>query len=508
VDLGRIVLRCLEKSSDQRFQSARDLAFSLRSFEHTSAPGLPGFSESVKAANSIAVLPFLNASRDPDSEYLSDGITESIINSLTKVSRLKVTPRSTVFRYKGRDMDPQDAGRELHVHAVLTGRVTQRGETLVVSAELLDVAAGSQLWGERYNRKMADIFEVEEEIARKISESLRIKLSGEERKRLGKRYTENTEAYQLYLRGRHYWIKRTVEGMSKGGEFFQQAIDLDPGYALAYAGLADCYVMLSSYIAIPPKEGFAKAKAAAATSVALDPSLAEGHVSWGFIRWLGDWDWGAAEKELRYGVELNPFHWQGPYWYSILLAASGRHEEAELQIRRAQELEPLSPAVGHVATLLSVLARRYEEAVARGLKGIEIDPSYPLLWAWLGMAYAGLARYDDAIQALERGTGYVKISLVSGPLGHAYTMAGNHAKARQILQELIELPEPTPADPFSIAVIYAALGDSGEALRWLENACDRRIGWLPLFIKNDCRLDPLRGDPRFKKVVERVGLEP
>jgi TolB-like protein len=320
-ELGRLIAHCLEKNPEERFQSARDLAFGLKAALHSPAPAATA--EPAKTINSIAVLPFVNASRDPDTEYLCDGITESIINSLAQLSQLKVTPRGTVFRYKGQDIDPQSTGRELNARVVLTGRVMQRGETLVVSTELVDVAEGSQLWGERYNRKVADVFEVEEEIARKISESLRIKLTGNEQKRLGKRYTENSEAYQLYLRGRHYWIKRTIEGMKKGAEYFQRAIDLDPGYALAYAGLADCYIMLSSYIAIPPRDGYAKARGAATTAVALDPELPEGHVSWGFIRFLCDWEWPAGERELRHALELNPSYWQGPYWYSIVLAATG-----------------------------------------------------------------------------------------------------------------------------------------------------------------------------------------
>src|SRR5579864_9335344 len=335
-ELGRLIAHCIEKNPEERFQSARDLAFGLKAA--LNSPVSAAAADPVKPANSIAVLPFVNASRDPDTEYLSDGITESIINSLAQLSQLKVTPRGTVFRYKGKDVDPQTAGRELNTRVVLTGRVMQRGETLVVSTELVDVAEGSQLWGERYSRKLADIFELEEEIARKISQSLRMKLTGDEHKRLGKRYTENSEAYQLYLRGRHYWIKRTIDGMKKGAEYFQQAIDIDPGYALAYAGLADCYIMLSSYIAIPPRDGQTKARSAATTAVALDPELAEAHVSWGFIRFLLDWDWAAADRELQRAIELNPANWQGPYWYSIILAAIGKHAEAEVQIRRAQEL--------------------------------------------------------------------------------------------------------------------------------------------------------------------------
>ncbi|MBI3697620.1 MAG: protein kinase [Acidobacteria bacterium] len=316
LELDRLISHCLEKNPEERFQSARDLAFDMKSIlggSGVASPPAPG-----KALDSIAVLPFANASREPDAEYLSDGITESIINSLAQIAQLRVMPRSTVFRYKGQEVDPQAVGRELNARMVLTGRVILRGETLVVGMELVDVAQGSQLWGERYNRKLADIFAVEEEIARKISESLRMRLSGEEKKRLAKRFTENTEAYQLYLKGRHYWVKRTPDSMKKGIEYFQQAIEKDPGYALAYAGVADCYSILSTYGAVSPREGWAKAKAAAAAAVALDPELAEGHTSLAFIRGFADWDWVAAEEECRRAIELNPAYWVAPYWYATL----------------------------------------------------------------------------------------------------------------------------------------------------------------------------------------------
>ena len=507
VELQRIVSHCLEKHPEQRFQSARDLAFGLRAvLNSASASSAPA--EPAKIANSIAVLPFVNASRDADTEYLCDGITESIINSLAQLSQLKVTPRSTVFRYKGKDADAQAAGRELNVRVVLTGRVMQRGEMLVVSAELVDVAEGSQLWGERFNRKVADIFDLEEEIARRISESLRMKLTGEEQRRLGKRYTENSEAYQLYLRGRHHWIKRTVEGMKKGAKYFQQAIDLDPGYALAYAGLADCYMMLASYIAIPPKEGQAKAKAAAATAMALDSELAEAHISTGFVRFLFDWDWQTAERESQRAIELNPNYWQAPYWYSIVLASTGRHEQGEVQIRRAQELDPLSAAVGHVATLISLLAHRYEEAVNRALKGIDVDPGYPLLRAWLGIAYERLGKYQDAIRELEtcaRLLGDAPLAL--GPLGHTLAVSGDRAGAQRVLEQLLGRADPMPADPFSIALIYLGLGENEKALEWLENALEHRLGWFILFAKGDQRLDILRNEPRFKSILQRMRLD-
>ena len=506
-ELDRVISHCLEKNPEERFQSARDLAFDLKAVLGSGSVAAAPAPPPVKAIDSIAVLPFVNASREPDAEYLSDGITESIINSLAQIAQLRVMPRSTVFRYKGQDADPQAVGRELNVRVVLTGRVIQRGEALVVGTELVDVVEGSQLWGERYNRKLSDVFALEEEIARKISESLRMKLTGEEKKLLAKRFTEDTGAYQLYLKGRHYWIKRTPASMKKGVEYFQQAIEKDPGYALAYAGLADGYSMLSVYSAIPPKPGWAKAKAAAAAAVALDPELAEAHTSLAFIRAFADWDWASAEEECRRAMELNPAHWQAPYWYAAVLGLCGRYDEAERQIRRAQEMEPLSPAILHIAALTSIAARRYAEAIDRCSTGLELDPNHPLLRLWLGTAYEQESRYEEAIRELERALELLENEPVGvAVLAHAYAMAGNETEARRLLRELLDLAERRPVDPYCVALVYDSLGEQDRAFEWLEKACASRSGWLTLHAKGDPRLDGLRPDPRFQKILQRMGL--
>jgi serine/threonine protein kinase/tetratricopeptide (TPR) repeat protein len=356
-ELSRLIFRCLEKNPPERFQAARDLACALQTvLESSNSSPTPS---PAAPANSIAVLPFVDAGHNPDGEFLSDGITESIINSLAQLAQLRVAARSTVFRFKGKDVDPQAVGHQLQVRVVLTGRVMQRGESLVVSAELLEVASGSQIWGERYNRKVADIFALEEEIARRIFESLRVNLSGEERKRLAKRFTDDSEAYQLYLRGRHHWIKRTDDRMKKAADFFQQAIDKDAGYAPAYSGLADCYAVLSLFVILPPKHGWAKAKAAAAAAIALDPDLGEAHASLGIIRMYCDCDWVESEKEFRRAGELNPGYWVVPYWFSMVLTAQSRFEESAQQLQLAWQLEPLSPLVAFVSALLNFASRRY-----------------------------------------------------------------------------------------------------------------------------------------------------
>jgi len=510
--LDRLLQRCLAKDPDDRWQSARDLKAELAWMASTSDSGkiaAGAATRSSQAIDSIAVLPFTNASNDPDTEYLCDGITESTMNSLAQVGKLRVTPRGTVFRYKGRDLDPQAAGLELGVRALLTGRVIQRGETLVVGTELLDVQAGSQLWGERYNRKISDIFALEEEIARKISESLRVKLTGDEKSRLAKRSTENTEAYQLYLRGRHHWVKRTPDQLKMAVTYFQQAIDKDPGYALAYAGLADCYTIFGAYsMILPPRDAYARAKAAAVAAIAFDENLAEGHTSLGFIHAFFDWNWAESERDYQRALKLNPGYWVTSYWYAMLLASLSRYDDAERQLLHGFEIEPLSPSLSFASALNSIHAHRYGEAIERCLKGLDYQ-DYPLLRYWLGVAYVASGRHEDAIRELEKAAAmFSRISMSTGALAHAYAISGNREGASAILRELLETYEREPVDLLQLTLIYLALGDTESALAWLEKACDAKGGLLPILIGADPRLDPLRSEPRFQNVLKRMNLAP
>ncbi len=328
-----------------------------------------------QAITSLAVLPLVNASADPQMEYLSDGITETIINSLAQLPQLRVMARSTVFRYKGREADPQAVGHELGVGAVLTGRVSQVGESLIISMELVDVAHGWQLWGEQYNRNPADIFALQEEIAREISGKLRLRLTGEQQQRLTKRYTESTEAYQAYLRGRYHWNKYTREGLKKGTAYFQQAIDLDPGYALAYAGLADSYYRLSN-LYLPPREAMPKAKAAAMKALEIEEMLAEAHASLGLVRFWYEWDWQGAEREYKRAIELNPGYAIAPLWYGLQLMALGRFDDALAEMKRAQDLDPLSLVINTNLGGTLYRARRYDQAIEQCRRTLEIDSSF------------------------------------------------------------------------------------------------------------------------------------
>jgi serine/threonine-protein kinase len=505
-ELDRLIAHCLEKNPQHRFQGARDLAFHLKGILSSGASAVDAVARS-KSLDSIAVLPFTNARGDPDTEYLCDGITESILNSLARIGKLRVTPRSTVFRYKSRDSDPQSVGRELDVRVVLTGRVIQRGEILVVGAELLDVAEGAQLWGERYNRKLSDIFDMEGEIAQKISDSLRMKLTGEEKSRLTKRFTEDTEAYRLYLRGRYHWIRRTPDNLKKGVEYFQHAIAKDPAYALAYSGLADCYSILALFSVVASKAGFARAKAAAAAAAALDPDLAEGHASMAFIRAYFDCDWVAADEEFQRALELDSSYWVAPYWHSFSLMSRAREQEAEQQVRNALELEPLSPAVLHAAALASLTSHRFGDAVERCLRGLEYDPSYYQLRVWLGLAYQCQGKYAEAVGEFEKAcelSGGVSFAVAA--LGNVHAATGNRAEALTKIQQLIDESERQKVHYYQIALIYAGLGDKENALLWLEKACEARDAFLPLLGNVDPRLDALHGEPRFQRVLQRLGL--
>ena len=460
-----------------------------------------------KVIDSLAVLPLVNAGRDAEMEYLSDGITESIINSLSQLPQLRVMARSTVFRYKGREIDPQQVGRELGVRAVLTGRVIQLNENLIIRTELVDVADGWQLWGEQYNRNSADLLAVQEEISREISEKLRLKLSGEQKKRLAKRYTESTEAYQTYLKGRFYWNKRTLEGLRRGVEYFQQAIRLDPDYALAYAGLADSYLLMGSveYGALHPNEALQSAKIATLEALRLDGTLAEAHASLGYVR-LFDWDWSEAEKEYRRAVELNPNYPTAHHWYALYLTAMGRHAEAVAEIKRAQELDPLSLPIGVGVGWQFFLTRQYDRAIAEYQGVVEMEPNFYMARLWLGLAYAHEGKFEEALAEYARAT---ELSgggpLVLAAEAHAYALLGEGAKARGLLDELAVLSKERYVSPYYVAAVHTALGEREEAFAWLDLAYENRSEGM-VWLKVDPTLDSLRSSPRFADLLRGVGL--
>src|SRR6266511_923879 len=355
------------------------------------------------AIDSIAVLPFVNQNRDPNTEYLSDGLTESITNSLSQLSNVRVIPSPSVARYKTKEIDAIIAGKELGVRAILTGRILQRGESLTVNATLIDVRDNKQLWGEQYNRKVADALDVQQEISREISERLRTRLSGEEQKQLKKRDTSNPEAYQAYIRGRYYWNKRIAENVKKAMEQFQQAADKDPNYALAYVGLADCYVLLIEYAGASTTDTVPKSIALAERALQLDPSLGEAHTSLGWCYGAGLWQWGKAESEFKRAIELSPNYPTAHQWYSLVLRDQGRFDEAKFEIKRAQELDPLSLIIGQsVAQSYLFLEGDSTRALEEAKRVVDLDPNYPRGLEVVGWIYLKQGRNSEAIAALQK----------------------------------------------------------------------------------------------------------
>jgi serine/threonine-protein kinase len=442
--------------------------------------------------DSLAILPLSNAAGDVEMEYLSDGITESIINSLSQLPQLRVVPRSTVFRYKGREVDPQLAGGELNVRAVLTGRVLHVGDSLVVKTELVDVARASQLWGEQYRRRMTDIFELQEEISREISAQLRLQLTGEEKEKLVKRYTDNTEAYHLYLKGRHYVQKRVPDWIKKGIEQFQQAIDLDPNYALAHAGLAEAYGFLASSTGgQPPREAYPKAKAAAMKALELDDSLCEANCTLGFYYLLYDWDFAAAEAAFQRAIELNPNFanaWDG---YGFYLKATGRPDEAIRACQRAQELEPLSLFMTLSLGWAYYFARQWDLALEQGRKVLEMDPNFGFAYWHRGMVQLQQRKFADAIASFRKainlsGTNPTFLAY----LGHALGRAGKAREARQMLGQLDALRKQQYVSSYYYAMVHLGLGDRETTLAWLDKASDERAGFLA-FVYVEPMLDQL-----------------
>ncbi|MCI0618176.1 protein kinase, partial [bacterium] len=455
--------------------------------------------------HSLAVLPFLNLNRDPKTEYLSDGITESTINTLSQLPQLRVMARGTVFTYKGKEVDPRKVGRDLNVDAVVTGSVNQQENTLIIRADLVQVSDGTQLWGQQYNRNLADILAVQSDISKEISEQLRLKLSGEEQKKLTKQYTENNEAYQLYLKGRYYWNKRTEEGLKKGIEYFQQAIQKDPKYALAYAGIADCYVVLADYGIIPSREAIPKTKEATMKTLELDDTLAEAHTNLANVHEF-EWNWKEAEKEYKRSIELNPNYATAHHWYSNYLSYMGRSEEGIAEIKRAQELDPLSLIINGSVADLYFDARRYDEAIEQYQKSIEMEPNFANVHSQLARAYRQKGMYKEALAAIEKEHEISRDNLdYSNSCAQLYAVWGKKEEAKKFLQEVLELSRKQYVSPVAIASIYNLLGEKDQAFEWLEKGYQEhsiRMAYLKIAVN----FESLHGDPRFQDLLRRVGL--
>jgi eukaryotic-like serine/threonine-protein kinase len=535
-ELGRIINKALEKDRQLRFQSASDLRADLKRLKRQSDSGrMPAVStevsqkkagrrwplyaalaavliavagmsayllfERAEPIDSIAVLPFVNVGGDSETEYLSDGITEALINSLTQLPDLRVVPRSLVFQYKGSKMDVQKAAKDLNARAILTGRVDAGS----IQAELVDIAKVSQLWGERYDLRRTNELAVQDDIKKKVAQKLRLRLTAAEQGALNKQYTTNNEAHRLYLMGRYHWNKRTWAGFEKGIDCFQQAIEKDPGYAHAYAGLANCYSGLAGYMKFPTTETFPRAKAAVARALELDPRLAEAYASLGYVAYSYDWDWEGSEKAFKQAIELNPEDATAHHWYAEYLALVRRFDEAIAEKEKALELDPLSPIIRVCFAYPYLLSHRFDAAIEILQKSIDLEPNFWFSYHWLGHAYFGKHMYEDAIQAFQKMSDLSGQFQINGALCAAYAQANRRAEALKMLQQLSEMKRKQYVSPFEFVFAYIGLNDNDRALKFLQESYETRDHYMP-YIATLPFLDPLRSDPRFQEIMHKMNF--
>jgi len=526
-ELEWIIKKALRKDREERYQTAKEFLADLRnlsqrlefeeelerSYDTTESRRrvtlADGPSQSRSEIDSIAILPMVNNYPDQGMEYFSDGISESMINSLSQLPELRVMAWSTVSQYKGKQVDPRQAGRELGVRAVLAGRVTQSGDNLAIKVEMVDAGDGSQLWSGGCSCSPSDILDIETQISCEISEKLLHRLTSEERQQLARRPTDNVDAYHAYLKGRYCWNKRTDQDVKNAIEYFKKAIDADPAYALAYAGLADSYLILGSFgvAALAPKDAFPKAREALIRALEIDDTLAEAHTSLAYCLANYDWNWTAAEKEFKRALALKPGYGTAHHWYGLLyLAGTGRLHEAIAQLQKAQELDPLSlPVVSNIGLLL-YLARRSDEALDHFRQTLAMDRSFVYTHWEMALAYEQCGRYDEAIAAFQKAIELSGSSVLPRALlARTYALAGRKGEASALLDELTELSTQTYVSPYRIAAIHLALRDKERAFKWLEHAYEGRDGWL-IWLAVDPVVDDLRSDKRFADLLERVGL--
>ncbi|MEX2273067.1 MAG: protein kinase [Vicinamibacterales bacterium] len=516
--LAACVERALAKSPAGRFANARELhaaLMALKAYTGTALvpeaaatrPRRSSARRGRKTIDSIAVLPLATPPGVADVEYLADGITEGLINALSRLPTLKVMARSTVFRYKGRDVDAQTVGQELGVRAVLTGRLRPAADGLVIAAELVDCLDGSQIWGGQLQRRAADALTLQEETAEEIAEQLRPRLTSAERKRIAKRHTSNPRAFEAHLKGRFHLAKRTLDGFTKAIAFFEQAIAEDRNHALSYAGLADCWTLLSAAAYGDPSSRLMdRAREAAEQALQLDPTDAEVQTTLGFVRFRIDWNWAAAEQAFARACELSPGYAPAHHRLALLLSALGRHAEAASEIHRAHELDPLSLIISTAVGRVLHFQRRYSAAIAQCRRTLDMDATFVQAQLDLGMAYAAQGRYDEAIAQFESALAPDDPrSVMRAVLGHIYGSAGRARQAEPILHDLERRYRRGEAASYDLGLALVGLGRAGEALDWLERACDVRSGLL-VYLKVEPMFDPIRHEPRFTALLDRLGL--
>jgi len=546
-DLNRLILRCLEKDKEIRYRSAEEIRSELEYLEKGIAiteravvkkepktvkigeikwrnlivygggfilliviflVGFILFTGRQMPMDSIAVLPFENISGDPDLDYLSDGITENIIDKLAQLPSIKkVIARSSVFRYKGKEINPQVIGHDLGVEAVLISKMYQRADELSLTVELVNTSDNSRIWGKQYKKKISDIFAIQEDITDSIADNLRLKLTGEEIERLTKRFTQDTGAYKKYLQGRFFLNRRTEEGIEMAIKYFKQAIDIDPNYAMAYAGIADSYSLIGTYSYLRPHEAYPLAKKAALQALEIDNTISEVHTSLAAIFRYYDWDWKEAEKKFKRALELNPNNATAHHWYAFYLTIFARFDEAIKEIKRAQELDPLSSIINTDIGMILYYARQFDEAKEQCFKTLEIDPNFWKVYLCLGMVYIQKELYKEAIVELEKA---IKINPFDqrslAYLGYAWGMLGRKDQTLKVLDELLKQAKEKYVCAVDIATLYISIEEEEEAIAWLEKAYEEHE---PLFTFARVRptFDALRSNTKFKELLEKIDLE-
>jgi len=519
-DLDRVVRKCLEKDRERRYQSVRDLIIDLRNLQRDSDSGpgqataglgrqtqVVGKTRARKNIDSLAILPLVNQSGDPELDYLSDGVTEALINSLSRLTKLRVMARSTVFRYQGRELqDAQQVGAELGVRAVVIGRLLKRGDSLIVKLEMVDANDGAHLWGEQYSRELSDIVTLEQEISTEISEHLRLKLSNAQKKSLTKSSTENSQAYQLYLKGRYHWNKRTEEGIEKSIEYFEQAIIRDPKFALAYAGLADSYNLLASYSTKPLATPLLRAKATALKALSLDNKLAEAHAALAAVKLWREFDWEGAERVWRRAIELNPNYATAHLWLALYLAAVERMDESLSEIRLALDLEPLSRVVNLNLARILHFARRFDDAIKQCWKTIDMYPDYLIAHRRLGISYGEKGLFEEAEAEFKKALAIsANDTETLSAMSYMFAAAGRDADAQGMLDRINDIAKERYVSPYSLARVHIGLGQLDEAFECLEKTFQERHGILT-YIKVEPIFDRLRDDPRYAELLRKMGL--